>query len=230
MNAAAVCRSVRRRAFRVLLLRALRRTVPLAAAVGLCLGCFLGMFVADVPWLDRLLLGSPLLGRLLAIVICPAVALVLSDIFIGMEAVMALIAAADRDIDDVWASLGFSAHGMMVSTRRRTLYLAAPVLYFVAWSAVSQGFGRYLDWVAGKEYLVWTPLFADAPLAYGCLMTLPGAWFVDRATLADLRAAPLRHWQTDRRWTFVLRRQFAALACGIAVLGVSFVFFSRWTP
>jgi hypothetical protein len=229
VNAARIRRSVRGRAFRVLLWRALRRTVPLAAAAGLCLGCFLGMFIADVPWLDRLIIGSPLFGRLLAIVVCPAVALVLADIFIGMEAAMALIAAADQGLDDVWASLGFSPHGMMVSTRRLTLYITAPALFLVAWFAVSHGFGRYLDWVAGKGYLVWMPLLADAPVAHGCLMTLLTALFVDCATLSDIRSAPVRDWQADRRWAFVLRRQFMALACGIAVLGLSFVFFNRWT-
>lgn len=229
MDVLRVRRSVERRAFRALLWRALRRTVPLAAAAGLCAGCFMGMFVSDVPWLDRLIIGSPLFGRLLAIVVCPAVALVLSDIFVGMEAAMALLAAADQGTDEVWASLGFAPERMLVSTRRLALYLTAPALYAVAWLAVSQGFGRYVDWVAGKGHLVWMPLLADAPLAYGCFITLLGAWFVDRATLADIRAAPVLHWQTDRRWTFVLRRQFMALGCGLAVFAVSFVFFSHWT-
>lgn len=221
-------RSVQRRACRVLLWRALRRSIPLAAAGGLCLGAFLGMFVADVPWLDRLLIGSPLFGRLLALVFCPAAALLLADIFVGMEAAMSLVAAADQNLDDVWESLGFSPHGMLVSTRRFVLYLSVAALYFTAWFAVAQGFRGYLGWVAGKAHLVWTPLLADAPIAHGCCLALLAAWFVDRATLADIRAAPLRRWQADRRWAFVLQRQFLALTCGMAALGMSFVLVGRW--
>lgn len=221
-------RAVYARVFRILLWRALRRTVPLAGAVSLCFGCFLGMFISDVPWLDRLIIDSPLFGRLLAIVVCPIIALILSDIFIGMEAAMALIAAADQNLDDVWSSLGFSPHRVMVTSRRLTLYLTAVALFIVSWFAVRHGFDAYLAWVAGKSHLVWMPLLADAPLLYGAFMTVLVAWFVDRATLVDIRTAPIRHWPADRRWAFVLQRQFMALAGGIVVLGVSFVFFNHW--
>lgn len=216
-------------AFRTLLFRALKRTVPLAAVLSFSFGCFIGIFVSDVPWMDRLIIGSPLFGRLLAIVLCPLVSVILADIFVGMEASMALLAAADKNLDDVWRSLGFSPHHIMVRTRRLTLYLTVLVLFGVSWFGVRYGFEEYLDWVAAKKHLVWMPLLADAPIIFGMFVTLLATWFVDRATLMDIRSAPIRNWPADKRWGFVLQRQFFALAGSIVVLGVSFLFFNHWT-
>lgn len=215
--------------FRTLFVRALKRTVPLAAVLSVCFGCFIGMFVSDVPWMDRLIIGSPLFGRLQAIVFCPMVAVVLVDIFVGMEASMSLVNAVDHDLDGVWRSLGFSPHGIMVGTRRVTLYLTVLILFAVAWLGVRYGFEGYLDMIAAKQHLVWMPLLADAPLFYGMFVTLLATWFVDRATLVDVRRAPVRNWPADKRWGFVLQRQFFALIGGIIVLGLSFLFFNHWT-
>lgn len=215
--------------FRSLLWRALRRTVPLAAAMSVLFGGTIAMVIADVPWMDRLIIGSPLFGRLQAIVFCPMIAVVLADIFVGVEASMALIDGAGRGIDEVWQSMGFSPHKILVTTRRCVLYLTVVILFAVSWFCVHHGFERVIDWVAGKSHLVWMPLLADAPIAFGLFVTILATWFVDRATLMDIRSAPIRNWPTDRRWAFVLQRQFFALAGGIILLGASFLFYNHWT-
>lgn len=215
-------------AFRTLLFRALRRTVPLAVGMSVCFGCFIGIFVADVPWMDRLLIGSPLFGRLQALVLCPMVAVVLADVFVGMEAAMALVSGAEKGLDDVWLSMGYSPGRVMVTSRRVTLYVTVLALFLIAWFGIRFGFERYLDWIAGKGHLVWMPLLADAPVFFGMFVTLLATWFVDRATLMDIRSAPIRSWPADRRWTFVLQRQFFALAGCIIVVGLAFLFFNHW--
>lgn len=222
-------RGVYARKFLVLQGRTARRALPLAAAVGGCLGCFLAMIITDVPWLDRILVGSPLFAQLLTLVVCPAIALVLADIFVGMEAAMTFVAAAERNLDAVWTSLGFSPYRILVSTRRWCLYLTGLLLYFTAWVCMRYGLEGYLEFVAQKSHLAWMPLMADSPLAYGALLTLLTVWFVDRATLVEVRNAPLVHWPAERRWAFVMQRQFLALASGVVVLGLAFVFYNRWS-
>lgn len=222
-------RGVYARKFLVLQSRAARRALPLAAAVGGSLGCFLAMIIDDVPWLDRILVGSPLFAQLLTLVVCPAIALVLTDIFVGMEAAMTFVAAAEQNLDAVWTSLGFSPQRVLVATRRYCLYLTALILYFAAWICMRYGLEGYMEFVAQKSHLAWMPLMADSPLAYGALLALLTVWFVDRATLVEVRNAPLIHWPADRRWAFVMQRQFLALASGLVVLGAAFVFYNRWS-
>lgn len=219
---------VYRRAFARIAGRALLRGAPLAVAAGACLGASVAMVVTDAPWLERLLIDSALLGRLLALVACPAVALVLTDLFVGLEAAQTFLAADEKNLDDVWASLGFDPRRALVRPRRLALHALAFILYFLAWASMRAGLEVYLDHGADKSHLAWMPLLGDSPLFYGAFLTMLAAAFLDRAVLVDLRRAPLRHWSADRRWAFVLQRQFFALACALVIFGAAFVAFNRW--